>query len=178
MFAELLRDFSHLFFPHVCIGCGSDTLGTKSVLCIKCLNQLPVTNFHLHEINQVEKIFRGRLQVKEVTSYCYFSKDSLTQRLLHQLKYKGNKEAGYFAGRMMGTALRESERYDHIDALVPLPLYPSREKKRGYNQAAILCDGISAITGIPVLTNTIIRITSTETQTHKKQDRPVDKYGG
>jgi ComF family protein len=165
---NLFRDFSHLFFPHICAGCGTDILGANSVLCIKCVN-LPVTNFHLRQENQVEKIFRGRLLVKEVTSFCYFSKDSLIQRLLHQLKYKGNKEVGYFTGRMMGTALRQSERYDTIDALIPLPLFASREKKRGYNQAAILCEGISETTGIPVYKNIITRITSTETQTHKNR---------
>ncbi len=166
---ELLHDFTHLFFPHICVGCGTDVLGTKSVLCIQCINQLPVTNFHLHAANQVEKIFRGRLPVREATSFCYFSKDSLIQRLLHQLKYKGNKDIGFFAGRMMGAALRESERYDSVDALIPMPLFAAREKKRGYNQTAVLCEGISAATGIPVLKNVICRITSTETQTNKNR---------
>jgi len=166
---DLLFDFSHLFFPHICVGCGTDVLGMKAVLCIKCVNRLPVTNFHLYAENQVEKIFRGRLPISQATSLCYFSKDSLIQRLLHQLKYKGNKEVGYFAGRLMGIAIRQSETYDSVDALIPLPLFASREKKRGYNQAAVLCDGISAITGVPVLKNVISRLTSTETQTHKNR---------
>jgi ComF family protein len=166
---QFIQDFTHLFFPHICAGCGTDVIGAKSVLCIKCVNQLPKTNFHLHAENQVEKIFRGRLPVKLATSFCYFSKDSLIQRLLHQLKYKGNKEVGYFAGRMMGLALRESELYNCIDALIPLPLFASREKKRGYNQAAILCEGISSTTGIPVLKNIITRTSSTETQTNKNR---------
>lgn len=166
---ELLHDFTHLFFPHICVGCGTDVLGTHSVLCIRCVNQLPLTNFHLHAENQVEKIFRGRLPVTQAMSFCYFSKDSLIQRILHQLKYKSNKEVGYLAGRMMGITLRQSELYDSVDVLVPLPLFASREKKRGYNQAAILCDGISAATGIPVLKNVITRNTSTETQTHKNR---------
>lgn len=169
MLKELIHDITHLFFPHICVGCGSDILGTASILCIKCVNELPVTNFHLHAGNQVEKIFRGRLPVEQASSFCYFSKDSIVQRLLHQLKYKGNKEVGYFAGKMMGTALRQSERYDAIDALIPLPLFASREKKRGYNQAEILCQGISHTTGIPVYKNTITRISSTETQTHKNR---------
>ncbi len=139
------------------------------MLCIKCINQLPVTNFHLHAENQVEKIFRGRLPVIQASSYCYFSKNSLIQRLLHQLKYKDNKELGQFAGRMMGVTLRQSDLYDNIDALVPLPLFASREKKRGYNQAALLCEGIAAATGIPVLKNVVCRISSTETQTHKNR---------
>lgn len=166
---SLIRDFAHLFFPHICVGCGTDVLGSSSILCIRCVNQLPITNFLLHPENQVEKIFRGRLPVKLAASFCYFSKDSIVQRLLHQLKYKGNKEAGYFAGKMMGIALRQSEKQDMIDALIPLPLFAAREKKRGYNQATILCEGISAITGIPVLMNVVTRVSSTATQTHKNR---------
>ena len=166
---NIVSDFSHLFFPHVCIGCGTDIIGKNAVLCFQCINRLPLTNFHLHADNQIEKIFFGRLPVKLASSYCYFTKDSLIQRILHELKYKGNKEIGYFMGRMMGNALLQSGRFNDIEALVPLPLFASREKKRGYNQAAVLCDGITGSFQIPVLKNVIARISATETQTHKNR---------
>ena len=86
------QDFSHLFFPHVCAGCGTDNLGLQAPLCIHCINQLPLTNFHLHADNPVEKHFWGRLPVAAVTALCHFTGGSLIQHLLHQLKYKGNKE--------------------------------------------------------------------------------------
>ena len=54
-----------------------------------------------------------------------------------------------------------------IDALVPLPLYADKEHKRGYNQAAIICNGISAVMNVPVLNGTVIRQQATETQTRK-----------
>lgn len=38
-----------------------------------------------------------------------------------------------------------------IDALVPVPLHPRRECQRGYNQARILADEISASSGLAVL---------------------------
>lgn len=94
-FKTVLQDFSHLFFPHICAGCGSDSISTDSVLCIQCVSQLPITNFHMHAGNQVEKIFWGRIPVTHASSLCYFSKGSLIQRLLHELKYKGNKRIGY-----------------------------------------------------------------------------------
>jgi ComF family protein len=67
----------------------------------------------------------------------------------------------------MGWALVESNRFSFIDALVPLPLHRSREHKRGYNQATILCEGISSILNKPVLKNVVIRREQTETQTKK-----------
>lgn len=89
------------------------------------------------------------------------------QKLLHQLKYKGNRQAGIYLGRLMGFVLSTSNRFSFIDGLVPLPLFPSKERRRGYNQAKLLCDGMSEIMNKPVLNNVIIRINDTESQTRK-----------
>ncbi len=163
----ILNDFSHLFFPHVCAGCSTDNIDLQSTLCIQCMSQFPLTNFHFHANNPVEKRFWGRIPLASATSLCHFTSGSLIQHLLHQLKYKGNKEAGYFLGRLMGNALNETERFRHIDVLVPLPLYQQRERKRGYNQATVLCHGIADVMGIPVAANAIRRVSATETQTRK-----------
>jgi ComF family protein len=88
---------------------------------------------------------------------------------MHELKYKSNKEVGYFLGKMMGTSLRASNRFDAIEALVPLPLYPIKEKKRGYNQATILCEGMAEIMGLPVWKNVVKRLSFTDTQTKKSR---------
>lgn len=47
----------HLVFPHVCTGCGSDILNEESVLCMRCIDAMPETNFELHPNNPVEKHF-------------------------------------------------------------------------------------------------------------------------
>ncbi len=165
----LLKDFTQLFFPHYCAGCGSDILPANAVICVQCLHNLPLTNFHHYPGNPVEKHFWGRLPIITAMAQCYFTKDSLVQHLLHQLKYKGNQDIGLFFGRMMGQTLAQSERMKGIDALVPLPLFASREKKRGYNQATLLCNGISEILQIPVVNNAVFRLSATETQTNKNR---------
>lgn len=168
---ELLSPLVNLFFPKLCTGCGNDLYGTQAELCLSCMDKLPVTNFHLHGNNPVEKIFWGRLPLAVASSYLYFTKDSLIQHLLHEFKYRGNKEIGHFLGRCMGQSFVESNRFHPIQALIPLPLHPRKEKKRGYNQAAVLCDGIAEVFNIPVLKNVIARPTVTETQTHKNRIR-------
>lgn len=61
--------------------------------------------------------------------------------------------------------MQQSNRFKNIDALVPLPLNPKKESKRGYNQAAIICDGMAEVLQIPVLNNAVERVLFTETQT-------------
>jgi len=120
----------------------------------------------MHANNPVEKIFWGRVPVTSAMSEFYFSKLSIIQNLIHEFKYKGNKKVGLYLGKMLGESLLNSNRY-HIDAIIPLPLFEKKEKKRGYNQAEILCTGISEIMNVPVISKNVVRIVHTETQTKK-----------
>lgn len=128
---------------------------------------LPETNFHLYTPNPIEKIFWGRLPLNNATSQYYFTKESLIQFLMHQIKYKGNQELNFFMGKLMGLSLQQSNRFKNINALIPLPLHPAKEKRRGYNQATLLCKGMSDILGIPTIENAVIRSQFTDTQTKK-----------
>jgi len=166
-FKEIKDSVLHLLFPHVCSGCGSDLLSEESFLCMRCLAEMPETNFHLYANNPVEKIFWGRLPLASATAHYYFNKESLMQRLMHQLKYKGDKELGRQLGRLIGSDLLKTERFSGVDALIPLPLFATREKRRGYNQATVLCEGIAEVIHAAVLTDVIIRSRQTESQTKK-----------
>jgi len=139
----------------------------KNLLCLKCVNELPQTNFAQHANNPVERIFLGRLPLSFAHSEFFFTKDSLIQHLIHQLKYKNNKEIGFYLGECMGKSLLNSNRCNNIDYLIPLPLFADKEHKRGYNQATILCSGISSVTNISINTKTVFRQRFTETQTKK-----------
>jgi len=164
---DIKESLLQIVFPHICDGCGSDLLSLESQLCLHCLAALPETNFEKHPGNPVEKMFFGRLSLVHATAQFYFTKESLIQKLMHQFKYKSNKDLGLQLGRLMGIALKESRRYDDVDALVPLPLFPSKEKKRGYNQSTVLCEGIAEVFSRPVLKNIVNRPQHTDTQTKK-----------
>lgn len=164
-----LSNFLHLFYPHNCEGCGTDVLFDNQFLCAKCVHALPKTEFFSKKANPIEKLFYGRLNIYTGGSLYYFTKDSLVQHLLVQLKYKNNKEAGYFLGRMMGYALVESNRFTDIDILLPLPLNAKKERIRGYNQAALLCVGIHEVLQKPIVIDAVSRIKFTETQTQQNR---------
>ncbi|WP_242692001.1 ComF family protein [Aridibaculum aurantiacum] len=154
-----------MFYPHICTGCGTDILAPDQQLCLHCLNDLPVTNFFGHPGNPVEQIFYGRLNVYQAAAGYFFTKQSLLQHLLIQLKYRGNQEIGYYLGQQLGYLIKAHNAFATVDAMIPLPLNPRKEKKRGYNQATALCNGIAAVTNIPVIDKVVIRKVYTETQT-------------
>lgn len=175
---ELSGSLLSLLYPRLCVGCGSDLIMSAGVLCLDCLESLPVTNFHLHPGNPVERLFNGRLPVASASSYLYFNKGSSVQRVLHELKYRGNRDAGIFFGRKIGHALREHPAYNDVDALIPLPLHRRRERQRGYNQATVLCTGMSQAMNVPVVDKAITRTSETDTQTKKSRSERWKNMAG
>src|SRR5258705_2712675 len=163
---DIKESVLHMLFPNVCVGCGNDMIAGNTVLCLKCINAMPETNFESHAGNPIEKKFWGRLELVCATSQFYFTRESLLQRLMHEFKYRGNKDLGLQLGRMMGDSIKRCARLS-IDALIPLPLFGSKERKRGFNQSTILCEGMAEHLAVPVLKDVVIRSTHTETQTQK-----------
>ena len=167
---EIVTSFSHLFYPHLCRGCGNDILSKHQLLCWYCLAKLPLTSFAKHPDNPVEKSFWGRINAEAAMSLLYFTPASLVQQLVHQIKYKGQQKLAISLGMMMGREILQSGRFGNIDQIIPLPLFRSREKKRGYNQSALLADGISEIINTPVNQKAISRVKVSATQTHKSRE--------
>lgn len=167
LYKSAIESLLHIFYPHLCASCGSNSLHEDQLLCTYCSNDLPLTGFHLFQDNPVENIFRGRIPVTSAMAWLYFTKDSSTQKLIHLLKYKSKKEIGVYFGRKIGEALIKSSRFGDVDILIPLPLFKARERKRGYNQAAILCKGIADAMNLPVKKDIIYRGLQTNTQTQK-----------
>jgi ComF family protein len=119
-----------------------------------------------------------RIPVAAAHSQFYFEKAFLIQHLIHQLKYKNNTAIGVYLGELMGKTLLNSNRFTAIDYLVPLPLYPDKERKRGYNQAAIICNGMSELMNVPVLTGNVLRQRFTQTQTRKHRTERWENVAG
>lgn len=89
------------------------------------------------------------------------------QHLMHQLKYKGSREVGEKLGQLFGTDLIRSAPYRDIELLIPVPLHPKREHKRGYNQSAEIGKGISAALEKPLITGNLVRNLYSNSQTNK-----------
>ncbi len=151
------------------MGCGDELLRDEHTICLYCSMSLPLTHFHRFRNNPVYKILAGRMAVDWATSFMYFNKQSVIQRLLHQLKYKGKKEVGLYLGSRMGEVFQKENVLTDIDVLVPLPLHFKREKIRGYNQSAMLCEGLSSVLHWPIAHNVVERKSNTLTQTNKNR---------
>ncbi|NCW12592.1 MAG: ComF family protein [Chitinophagia bacterium] len=164
---KYFQDFFHLLFPNICLQCGSEELHDLNILCNTCIQELPYTDFFSIKDNVVEKMFWGRISLSASGAALFFTKKSIVQILFFELKYKNNAKAGWLLGKIMGDELLKSNRFGHINVLVPVPIQSARLRKRGYNQALLLCEGIASVCGWPILNKAIKKLKNTSTQTHK-----------
>lgn len=164
---SLWIDIWELFFPRYCAVCGKRLSSGEECLCLKCLTFLPRTQFHLLADNEMEKALWGKVPLGRASAYLYYAKGGDVRKVLYELKYYGNPKVGHFMGRCMASELMPSGFFRGIDFIVPVPLHVRKLKQRGYNQSERLAEGISKVTGIPVLDGLLVREQYTETQTRK-----------
>jgi len=164
-----INDLLELFFPTLCITCGERLMSQEKFLCINCWNDIPVTNFHKNPENKVAQLFWGRTKIENATAYFSYKKGSNYQHLIHFMKYKGLKELGFETGRRFGVELTESESFRNIDLIIPVPLHPLKQKKRGYNQSEWIARGISESLEKPYSFTDLKRNIHTSTQTKKNR---------
>lgn len=86
------------------------------------------------------------------------------QSALYRFKYGNRQEYAAFFGRDMADCLGKTLSSWRPDALVPVPLHPKREEKRGYNQAALLAREMGKLLQIPVLEGWLVRVENTRPQ--------------
>lgn len=126
---KLWDAFLSLLFPPCCPVCGK-LVGRAGGWHDACLEPL----LHPHQLEL------SSLAQREVRAgYALGAYQGVIRRLLLSVKYNGKKHnllpLQIFAQRAMETWEGETLKFD---VAVPVPLHAERERKRGYNQAALL----------------------------------------
>lgn len=158
-----------LLYPPLCLGCHDKLLDKGRSICLACERKIKPTNFHLLVDNPVKERFWGRVDLERATSAYTFVKGELLQHLIHQLKYDHRPEIGLELGKLYGSMLADDPFWKTVDCIIPVPLHPKKEHKRGYNQAAKWAAGLAESLDIPSADNYLIRTSFTETQTKKSR---------
>lgn len=176
---ELGEALLDLLFPPRCVAC--HRLGPW--LCAACLNEIeairppvcsrcgqPVAGpSHSDPIPpRREPVLCDRCQQNppqlDGLRACAFHSGPLRQAI-HQLKYEDVRSLAVPLGKLMGNSWPQLSPPDQdLDVIVPVPLHPSRERERGYNQAALLARELGLYLRRPVVENVLIRARATAPQ--------------
>ncbi|AQG81462.1 ComF family protein [Spirosoma montaniterrae] len=167
----LLNDFIDTLYPTLCLGCSRSLQPTERVLCAHCRIRLPETGQHRNpDLSVSINKFAGKVPVAFALSYLHFQKGGTVQKLIHKIKYGGQKEAAREVAGWYGYQLKqESIVSENFDLIIGVPLHRSRLNQRGYNQADWIAEGFAESLGIPARTDILIREQFKTSQTKKNR---------
>lgn len=143
---ELACGICRLKLPYIngpaCRKCGKPLLSGEREYCMDCRNRR-------HHFRQ------GKAP---------FVYDKLMRESIARFKYGGRKEyAAFYAEEILRRCWKEAA-YWKPEVLVPIPLHPSRKRKRGFNQAQLVAERLSQKTGIPMDAGLLRRVKKTHAQ--------------
>lgn len=164
---SFINDFLSLIYPRCCEACDRLLYAHERLMCNHCRLNLPKSNYHLSTDTELDKVFYGRVPLVYAWPFYLFEKSGRIQKLLHAIKYQGQKELAYFIGTLYGEDLKRTALVASIDLVIPVPLHPKKLRSRGYNQSEWFAKGLSERLKKPLVTDQVERLTDTETQTRK-----------
>ncbi len=156
-----------LLLPPRCVSCKA----TNSWLCQNCLSQIafittPVCDRcgtpMVPEASVCRQCKNNPLQdIDGIRSASYFE-DNPIRSAIHFLKYRNHKAVA----SLLATILAEAyQRYQlRADVIVPVPLYASRLRERGYNQSELLAKAVGHLLNMSVNTKALQRTRQTKSQ--------------
>ena len=164
-FLKIFHSLTDFVFPRRCVVCQHVLSETEQFVCNGCYVNLPFVPDFGKPGNPIEKLFWS-YHIVRAGSMLVFQSGNATQQIVHTIKYHNHPDAGIFFGRIMAQRLEGEDFFNGIDAILPLPLSETRLRSRGCNQSEMLAQGISDVTGLPVLADAVKRVIDNPTQTH------------
>ncbi|MDD3772779.1 MAG: hypothetical protein RBT46_00870 [Weeksellaceae bacterium] len=158
------RSVFDLFFPKRCLNCDS-VLSEANILCVDCTLELPFTYWNLDDSNSAYQKLSDLCSVEAACSLLIFRHDTITQKLLHALKYNNNKKVGI----VLAEKLNKEMDLSVYSGIIPIPIHPKKLKKRGYNQVIPFAKTLADKNGIPLIDDFLIRVQNNPSQVSKSR---------
>lgn len=169
-----------LFFPPHCASCGADTVPGIH-LCPACAEKPRAIEPPFCQ--RCSEPFDGAIDGSFECANCadrtlhfdcavapYLSR-GVVREFIHRFKYDHERHLRQPLAAWLADALDDERlRAQPIDAIVPVPLHPTRLRERGFNQATLLAELLSVRAGVPMrdcLQRT--RYTTTQTRLDREQ---------
>ena len=170
--------------PRECVVCGRTLIPQERHICLECLSDLPETHFASVRCNPMADRFNEKISSGDFEPYAYaaalfhYGSEAGYRKITQALKYHRDFGAGRYFAEMLGERLRGSELFSDVDIVVPVPLHWTRHWRRGYNQAALIAEGIAGELGCRCGTRLLRRNRRTKTQTRVQVSEKAGNVSG
>lgn len=148
---KALKAFRQLVCPEdvSCMLCAAETeMGNGTGLCGKCLRTLDK--------------YEGQREIEGFILYAAYVYEGAVASLIHGLKYENKRYMALpLIKGLIGTC---NDKGLFPDVVIPVPLHKKRQRQRGFNQSALLAEGVCEYFDIPLWRNALIRTRDTKQQ--------------
>jgi len=171
---DFVRSIASLLYPPACTIC-SAAVDAGEHLCVECESK--VSRIMPPFCEKCSEPFDGAITTAFACANCAHRKldfeaavsayraRGIVRHVMLNFKYGRQIHLRHLIARWLVAALDDERIRDRrFDAIVPVPLHPARRRERGFNQAALLAEWLSAHLSVP-LRPALERIHYTTTQT-------------
>lgn len=135
-----------LLFPNRCLHCNR-IIDASLLVCDLCFSQIHFTHYDYFENNPVKEKCKLLFPVENAYALIQFEQESLSRKIIHELKYRSREATGKILGEW--TTDRLDFKHQKPDVLVSVPLHPRKLRERGYNQLHLYTETLSKYYEIP-----------------------------
>lgn len=168
IFSRISRAILEVLFPSCCPVCQQKLLQEEHTICSSCLHSIVRTEHAITPQNGIDMLIakcicenKSKVRYIQGAAWGYYNRQrGSTLRSLIEIGKFGNHpnaEIFYVLGRTAAQEYIDSDLFEDIDLLVPIPLHPKRLRERGFNQSEWICKGISEVLHIPIDRTHLIR---------------------
>ena len=171
-------------YPHVCEFCGGEEAGpAESFICGKCRERRDAirwvrepycskcglwfpgaitTGFRCGNCFDLELVFTS---ARSATQY-----SGLVKEVIHRFKYGRNEWFEPFLGEVLIEAALPDLKTKPVDLIVPIPLFHTKRRIRGFNQAERLAQRLAKALDVPLDSTRLERVRDTDSQARLDRD--------
>lgn len=162
----MLQKLSNLLdwiYKKKCYFCRSSKEAVK--MCSKCYDDMDFLPVQINRIIEGKKVYCAGVYSKNL------------QKLIRGLKYHNQKDLAYYLAKFMAEYF--SKITDKTDfEIIPVPIYPKREKERKYNHMNLVGEELARITSNSLNKNLIKRVKDTKPQYKLKRHERLQNLNG
>lgn len=153
-------------FPNRCLDC-NQLIDKNEIVCEVCTDKIHFSDHQFSVNNSLKEKVSLLFPVENAFSLMLYEKESLSQKIIHQLKYNHREKIGKNLAEWTIEKLKPENQKP--DLIATVPLHPRKVKQRGYNQLHIFGNELSAHYQIPINHNLLQRIKHSKAQAKKDQ---------
>ncbi len=167
LITKISQSVLDLFLPPSCFNCGSES----DWLCQSCYDQVAFITSNVCDLCgtptnnkplSCEQCNNNPLKYVDGIRVASYFEDNPIRVGIHRLKYRNHKAIAPSLSQILANTYTQHRL--NCNVIVPVPLHPSRQKERGYNQSELLAKPLGEMLNLPVRTKTLQRTQKTKSQ--------------